>query len=149
MRVQVIGSVPDVQGHINRTRGCWLVCRTNPLYNLTQGGFYVWNFDFLIMAEYWNFNPNVLVFFPWQVVELISSAIGDVVQGLYYENCSNSEVKYQHVVVNLWWRHVQWLNVLMNKQWLNIFEFLNIKNNAQDVQQPWPTGWLFFSVSLI
>lgn len=28
-----------------------------------------------------------------QVVELISSAIGDVVQGLYYENYSNSEVK--------------------------------------------------------
>lgn len=30
---------------------------------------------------------------PRQVVELISSAIGDVVQGLYYENCNTSEVK--------------------------------------------------------
>lgn len=40
--------------------------------------------------------PNVSCFFPpQQVVELISSAIGDVVQGLYYENCNNSEVKHQ------------------------------------------------------
>lgn len=35
----------------------------------------------------------VLFFSPWQVVEMISGAIGDVVQGLYYENCNNSEVK--------------------------------------------------------
>lgn len=31
--------------------------------------------------------------FSQQVVELISSAIGDVVQGLYYENCNSAEVK--------------------------------------------------------
>lgn len=36
----------------------------------------------------------LLVFSPRQVVELISSAIGDVVQGLYYENCNSAEVKY-------------------------------------------------------
>lgn len=30
-----------------------------------------------------------------QVVELISSAIGDVVQGIYNENTSNTEVKHR------------------------------------------------------
>lgn len=35
----------------------------------------------------------LVLFSPRQVVELISSAIGDVVQGLYYENCNSSEVK--------------------------------------------------------
>jgi len=29
----------------------------------------------------------------WQVVELISSAIGDVVQGIYSESYSNTEVR--------------------------------------------------------
>lgn len=37
---------------------------------------------------------NLLFLVSCQVVELISSAIGDVVQGLYYENCNNSEVKH-------------------------------------------------------
>lgn len=37
----------------------------------------------------------LVLFSPRQVVELISSAIGDVVQGLYYENCNSSEVKHR------------------------------------------------------
>lgn len=46
----------------------------------------------LLISELW---PYLFVFL--QVVELISSAIGDVVQGLYYENSSNSEVKKRFV----------------------------------------------------
>ena len=48
------------------------------------------------MPKKFDSNPNVSCFFVsvWQVVELISSAIGDVVQGLYYENHNNNEVKH-------------------------------------------------------
>lgn len=95
-----------VQGHFDSTRGCWwtcwLLCRWNLLFhvlfspfNRLQRSMNV-NLDFLIMPQKFYFNPNVSCFFVsvWQVVELISSAIGDVVQGLYYENHNNNEVKH-------------------------------------------------------
>ena len=36
---------------------------------------------------------SISLFSPRQVVELISSAIGDLVQGVYYENPVNLEVR--------------------------------------------------------
>lgn len=52
----------------------------------------------MINVHFWG--PNLhkhlkyVCFFLWQVVELISSAIGDLVQGIYYENSYNIEVKH-------------------------------------------------------
>lgn len=97
-----------VQGHFDSTRGCWWTCwlfvqmkpvisrSLFPIQQITEGWCMNVNLDFLIMPQKFYFNPNVSCFFVsvWQVVELISSAIGDVVQGLYYENHNNNEVKH-------------------------------------------------------
>lgn len=51
--------------------------------------------DLLIMLKDRPSDPNVWCFqCVWQVVELISSAIGDVVQGIYSENNSTTEVHH-------------------------------------------------------
>lgn len=95
-----------VQGHFDSTRGCWWTCwlfvQMKPV--ISRSLFPIQQITEEYECEPWFpdnapkilFKPNVSCFFVsvWQVVELISSAIGDVVQGLYYENHNNNEVKH-------------------------------------------------------
>lgn len=61
---------------------------------------------------------NALLCVVRQVVELISSAIGDVVQGLYYENYSNSEVSFCLSFLKQTWQ---------NRDSIHIEVFANLK----------------------
>lgn len=77
-----------VDGHVD--------CCADQTHNLTRHKL-VLMLEALIYILGLGMKPKCLLvlFSPRQVVELISSAIGDVVQGLYYENCNSSEVKHR------------------------------------------------------
>lgn len=58
----------------------------------------------------------------WQVVELISSAIGDLVQGIYYENSSSPEVNRLLWISNVTCQIIWFLTKYLSLYTMNVYK---------------------------